>query len=132
MSDSLSWPLEGESATPILWQGLVIGRLANGIWRKEITKRNQWCRRYDAPGVQARPWDSYYARGMVRSVEVLDKPNKCIFRLSAEEFNEHAVRDVLAVGAGEQLFVPREFWEVEYVNGHQLGLLLPAEKDAVA
>lgn len=125
MRTTTSLPPRNEGARPLGWQGRQIASLTpDGTWRKSISKRNQWCYKHDAPGVQASVWDAQYARGAVQRIEVHHKPDGCVLRLSAEAFVEHAIRDTLNASDGEQLFVPREFWHVEYLEGHQFRLPL--------
>lgn len=120
MSDYSSWTDERESATPILWQGRLIGRLSrDGTWRKAITKGTQWSYKHDAPGVQAVVWDGLRPR--LQKIEVFDRRTGCTFWLSADDFDRLAERDTLNPRDGEQLFVERSCWHIVNPNG-QLGL----------
>ena len=120
MSDSSSWPPEGQESTPLFWQGRLIGKLSSeGTWHKVIAKANQWSYKHDAPGLQAMVWDA--TRPRVSRVEVFHKPSGCTFWLNADDFDRFAIHDTLNSSDGEQLFVNRRHWHVMNPNG-QLGL----------
>lgn len=107
-----------ESATPLIWDNRHIGDLEAGVWRKPKPKANQWCYKYDAPGIQARVFDSLAARGLVERIEVGQRDGTTLW-LTTDEFYEQAIRDTLHPAAGEQLFVPRPKWHVEYPEVYQ-------------
>lgn len=109
--------------TPLIWRGLHIGDLApDRTWRKAIDSRRHWCRRHDAPGFQAEVYDSLRNRGALRALEVFDRRTGCTFRASVEDVEARGVRDTLNPVDGEQVFLPRHFWEVEHPEGYQYPL----------
>ncbi len=121
-----SLPRPEKEGSPLWWQGRHIGDLLpNGTWRKVIDPRRHWCRKYDAPGIQAEVWDSLRARRLVRRIEVFDRVSGCVFHLTADDFARVAIRDTLNTLAGEQLFAPRYTWQVEHPEGYQHALQLP-------
>ena len=115
-------PSEG-GRIPLTWRGLHIGNLmADGTWRKEINPKRHWCRKHDAPGFQAKVYDDLQRRGRLRALEVFDRRTRCIFRASVEVVEAHGIRDTLNPMDGEQVFLPRHFWDVEHPDGYQFPL----------
>lgn len=131
MPTTLSSPPDTASATPVLWRDRCIAMLTDdGIYKKTITKRNQWCRRHDAPGIQAIPFDSIRRQGRVRRVEVINKVDGSRLSLSVEDFEDCAIRDTLRESDGEQLFAPAHCWHTDYSEGFQFGLDLNQDTGA--
>jgi len=109
--------------TALCWRGLHIGDLRpDGAWAKVIDSRRHWCRKYDAPGLQAEVYDSLRRRGVLRALAVFDRRTGCTFRASVEVVEAHGIRDTLNPLDGEQVFLPRSFWDVEHPEGYQYPL----------
>jgi hypothetical protein len=109
--------------TALTWRGLHIGQLGpDGTWRKAIDPSHHWCRKHDAPGFQAEVYDGLRSRGILRALEVFDRRTRCTFRASVEVVEAHGVRDTLNALDGEQVFLPRPFWDVEHPEGYQYPL----------
>jgi hypothetical protein len=112
-----------DGGTPLIWRGLHIGDLLpGGKWWKAIDSRRHWCRKHDAPGFQAEVYDRHVSRGVLRALEVFDKRTGCTFRASVEVVEAHGIRDTLNAVDGEQVFLPRPFWDVEHPEGFQYPL----------
>jgi hypothetical protein len=112
-----------DGGAPLVWRGLHIGELGpDGTWRKAIDSRRHWCRKHDAPGFQAEVYDGLRNRAALRSLEVFDRRTGCTFRASVEDVEVHAIRDTLNPLDGQQVFLPRHFWEVEHPEGYQYAL----------
>jgi hypothetical protein len=116
-------PPPAQRRSPLYWRLLHIGDLhPDGTWRKAIDSRRHWCRKHDAPGFQAEVYDHLRDRRKLGALEVFDRRTGCTFRASVEDVEAHAIRDTLNGADGEQVFLPRPFWNVEHPEGYQYPL----------
>lgn len=92
-------------------KGQVIGRLKEGIYRKEVDKKKHLMRKFHAWGID---FDTYAdLRGKCTEIRIRERQDNLIYSIPFEKFSQ--VARVEDVGEGRQAFCPLE--EFSTVSG---------------